>query len=895
MIRARAFGAAGALTAANWKPSEGNYGDALAGIVKAGSGLISWQHPSSSDVISGVPFDEAGLAKAWDHAFALSGSASAKNPIARLTIDTQSFAEAGITLQEGVADTYQALLSPWMDRLDDTEPGQIAALSFAAFDHANLHHWNWPIRFAVPRRPDLALSDRLNATRGARREFIEVVSPDAARSDVVVLSEHEFSALSRSNQLPPGLAIVYLSPSDTAGGMVEQIAASISTPTAVIGVSQRSLPKFLNEFSDEIAHNKPLDVAIFDAYRTIFNPNGTQGDGLAPLVLLAPRVNQKTAFDGIRVENRVKEFAERLDRLPGNVVVGRPPGSAKYIGIDKSLQTIAEYRKGVSQAIESGELNFKREIFGSKGLRSTTKVIENLEEKLSISPPAEILESATDEASSPSDSQPFSAFPRLNAPAAVEAEKSFEIEVGFSDVPDPGQPDQAKITISDAQKDENMLILVSAVDGQVIGDNYAPLKLKLEATAEFKIQPAAGCDFVRVSAMYFFRSEPVGSIVRTVSIAGRPARDPVHPPIPDLFRPVLRTVNRKTLDLVLLIKREEGTRITWQALKGDIPSESIPVDVGDARQFASQLDQNQRGYEYRGFAGHNAVRVTGAAIEKKIPGAIKQDYLAPLLNAGTPPRILILTNEPYIPWELALLDPEITGKSDLEYFGALARIGRWWVEDGMGAPAPNVRVERMTVVAADTYKDQKELPEAKAEREWLSDKFKAIPAIPVLGNLKPVLDWIKSLPIGPGHLAHFALHGYSNPIANEQVLMLGDGGNLDPGLLSGVRRKADKIPRYEMVFLNCCQVGTGAMTLGQFAGFPGKLLEVGTNAVIGPIWEVDDTAAHLLVENFYKNTFDHNVPVSEALRQLRASRNPEETTTPLAYIFYGHPDLTLSG
>jgi CHAT domain-containing protein len=210
----------------------------------------------------------------------------------------------------------------------------------------------------------------------------------------------------------------------------------------------------------------------------------------------------------------------------------------------------------------------------------------------------------------------------------------------------------------------------------------------------------------------------------------------------------------------------------------------------------------------------------------------------------------------------------------------------------MTAPEPNLKVEKISVICADTYEletNKRPLPEAKAEKEWLSATFGAVP---VQGNYPPVIDWIKSLPIGPGHLAHFALHGYSNPIANEQVLVLGDGRNVNPGVLSGLRL-INKEPRYGMVFLNACQVGTAGVTLGQFAGFPGSLLAAGTNAVIGPIWEVNDAAAHQLVMSFYENTFNQRVPVSEALRRLRESCDPEATTTPLAYIFYGHPDLML--
>jgi hypothetical protein len=286
--------------------------------------------------------------------------------------------------------------------------------------------------------------------------------------------------------------------------------------------------------------------------------------------------------------------------------------------------------------------------------------------------------------------------------------------------------------------------------------------------------------------------------------------------------------------------------------------------------------------------------VIGQTIALLIPLEIQDKFIAPLLKGSeAPPRILILTNEPYIPWELALLDPNLTGKQDPQYFGAVARIGRWWVAPRMTAPVPDVKIGKFSVVCADSYEvetNKKPLPEAIAERDWLCLKFKAMS---VLGRLQPVIDWIKSLPIGPGHLAHFALHGYSNPDANEQVLVLGDGGNVTPAVLSGLRL-TNKDPRYSMVFLNACQVGNAGVTLGQFAGFPGALLAAGTNAVIGPIWEVNDEAAHTLVMNFYENTLEKNVPVSEALRQIRAKCDPNtDTTTPLAYLFYGHPDLTL--
>jgi hypothetical protein len=266
-----------------------------------------------------------------------------------------------------------------------------------------------------------------------------------------------------------------------------------------------------------------------------------------------------------------------------------------------------------------------------------------------------------------------------------------------------------------------MLVVVSAENGKIVAPNHARLKLKLDAAARFKVSPAANCDFVRVSADYFFRNEPVGSSARTVPIAGRPASEPDHPPVANLFWPVLEAVSGKALDLVLLVKREVGTGITWQAIAGDRISEQFSVDAGDAKQFASQLDRDQGASKYTGFQSHATVQFTGQTITSIIPQEVLDGFFAPCLKqSNLPPRILILTNEPYIPWELAILDPSVTGGQDPQYFGAVARIGRWWVAPRMTAPLPEVKLGKFSVVCADSYDietNKKPLPEAVAERD----------------------------------------------------------------------------------------------------------------------------------------------------------------------------------
>ena len=67
--------------------------------------------------------------------------------------------------------------------------------------------------------------------------------------------------------------------------------------------------------------------------------------------------------------------------------------------------------------------------------------------------------------------------------------------MGFSDVADPEQPDQAKITISDAHEDEEMLVVISVQSGKVDAPNHARLKLKLRELRKICGSPGSRLQF----------------------------------------------------------------------------------------------------------------------------------------------------------------------------------------------------------------------------------------------------------------------------------------------------------------------------------------------------------------------------------------------------------------
>jgi CHAT domain-containing protein len=184
--------------------------------------------------------------------------------------------------------------------------------------------------------------------------------------------------------------------------------------------------------------------------------------------------------------------------------------------------------------------------------------------------------------------------------------------------------------------------------------------------------------------------------------------------------------------------------------------------------------------------------------------------------------------------------------------------------------------------------DQRALPHALAEQQMLKDRLQAETREATRAELQPLIA--ERL---PGHLIHFAVHGLSDPQGNDQALLLADNTRLIPSALAGRYRCGD-VPAFSFVFLNACQVGTAAGCLGQAAGFPGDLIRGGTQGFVAPLWDVDDSQASQMATRFYEATIGQGRSIGEFLREERQRYDRAGHTTPVAYIFYGHPAMTLS-
>ena len=248
---------------------------------------------------------------------------------------------------------------------------------------------------------------------------------------------------------------------------------------------------------------------------------------------------------------------------------------------------------------------------------------------------------------------------------------------------------------------------------------------------------------------------------------------------------------------------------------------------------------------------------------------------------GRVQQVQIITDDPWIPWEMCVMTGEEQGQiiegHSLAWQFPLTR----WATD-FPAQQLSLPLQRMAVVATPgqglTMPMQEQanlLGWAKGERqvEKVTSSYTAVRQ--ALGQ--GIYDgW------------HFAGHANSNPTgdANRAYVVLSDG-KLRPQDLSGVTRNFGRAKPF--VFLNACRSGQSGLSLSGLGGFARAFLGAGATAFIGTHWSVADDSAAQFAEIFYEGLLGEKLPLGEAVRQARQAVRRRGDTSWLAYTVYGHP------
>lgn len=343
------------------------------------------------------------------------------------------------------------------------------------------------------------------------------------------------------------------------------------------------------------------------------------------------------------------------------------------------------------------------------------------------------------------------------------------------------------------------------------------------------------------------------------------------------------------------------------------------IDLGqDAKTFAKSIVE-----QIRNLAADPLVENLLDGLGRLVADQLPSPVVAALreVAARTAPRVpcvLLVSADPYVPWEIALLDPPLDATRP-PFLGAQVALGRW-LRDARAAdtttaptavpprpaaqPPATIAVKHMAVMAGmyQATSGLRRLPEAEAEAQSLAQTYDAIALAATTQDVKRLLDaqlTHKFQAVGGVEAVHFAGHGDFDPnVSDPAVLMLSEGKPLPSILFRSARYGGPKQPLF---FLNACMIGIGGELLGDMGGFPGNCLKGGFGALLGALWEVDDAVAHRIALEFWQRALPTDSrpaqPVGEVLRDLRAQYHRDTTQPPiatyLAYVYYGHPRLTL--
>ena len=523
------------------------------------------------------------------------------------------------------------------------------------------------------------------------------------------------------------------------------------------------------------------------------------------------------------------------------------------------------------------------------------------------------------------DTARFRAFPELDSPGEVREGDRFTLVARFTTQPPSAEPSAQPVILASAPPQLTFVVQVGGFGFSFPEGIRRELTVDRDApggpVAEFAV--VAGDVNVRATrtleVSFEYAGELCGLAWRDVQVVA--VQEPAPVPLSGATSggTGVNLGADTAPNLTVVIRSEPGSaELEWLFHpREDIerPSQRVTttLEAPSAEAFAVQL-MAQLPAAKDAVSLPLTVRGMGKLVNRVIP----DDFWA-MVEAtwkATPtdqiPSLLLTTSEPFVPWELAWVDDEVIDPALLPAgvtegpLGSLWRVGRWVppVRRRRGPdrpavpPTTTVTADAVAVVIGDYAADTKirSLPHAVEEGKAIALRYAGLPLSVSEGDVDRLMtgalerDGVAYAPT----VVHFASHGQVSTQQQQYTgILLSGGRRLDLLTVEGSLLGESSAP---FVFLNACQVGTASTVLSTYGGLAGAFLGTGCRGFLAPLWNVDDEVAKGIALDFYQATLGDGLSVGEAVRRIRAGFGSGQagTATPLAYVFYGHPDLHLS-
>lgn len=291
--------------------------------------------------------------------------------------------------------------------------------------------------------------------------------------------------------------------------------------------------------------------------------------------------------------------------------------------------------------------------------------------------------------------------------------------------------------------------------------------------------------------------------------------------------------------------------------------------AGDSRQFMRELKA-----------------LGGELFDELVPpgiGALLWKHRTRLRN------VLLLSDEPFIPWELVHLKDrgKLTTK---DWF--LAQLGaiRWFQGSW---PGNALSLDRVRVCAPDYPIADLRLEATAVEAAYLKDRLGAT-------RVKPDGEAVLKVLSKPGSfdVFHFAGHGEAG--AHEARILL--EGRIQDGTYVVDELNETTLGEYAdlakegrprpIVVFNACQAGRQIPKLTRVGGFARSLVAKGAGVFVSSLWSVGDEPATEFTRALYDALLDGKTLAEASIAARDAAREGDESTW-LAYVVYGNPCATV--
>jgi serine/threonine protein kinase len=283
--------------------------------------------------------------------------------------------------------------------------------------------------------------------------------------------------------------------------------------------------------------------------------------------------------------------------------------------------------------------------------------------------------------------------------------------------------------------------------------------------------------------------------------------------------------------------------------------------------------------------------------------------------------ILVLSDEPHIPWELIKPfreNPTTGAFEEGEFWGQSYALTRWLrgrppaqkfssqriyavapraeAAPGSAAMPPRDMVPLSAPIASESSPPGGSFPGYPLSPEEELEVLRSLEAAGSLFKLLPArcYDILKAFEQGEFDLFHVAAHGQfaGSSNADASAVLMEDGAfraaDLSPVMAMALRRSTP------LIFFNSCHSGRLGFSLTRLGSWGAQFVHLGCGGFVGTLWPVTDRAASVFAQAFYRSMFEGQ-PIGEAMLQARRRvhvRYPDDPTW-LAYCCFANPQARI--